>query len=354
MSNWESFLKEDTLRWLLEDSNPSVKYFTLTDLMNKRSNSSDVKTAKAGIMTEGPVPKILSKQNPGGYWEKSSSFYLPKYKGTVWSLSILAELGADGNDERIKQTCEYILENSQHRESGAFSHISYQRYKYQKNKNNLETPFLFKSDIKGGSPQVIPCLTGNMLQSLIRCGYLEDHRVQKGIEWIIEYQRFDDAIEKAPTGWPYNAGPRKGTSCWGKHTCHNGVIMNLRALSEIPEKKRSQEVKDTIKKASEYFLKHRIYKRSHNLNRIAIPGWMNIGFPLSGLLAVLFTLSKLGYKDERMQNSADLLLKKQNKNGRWVMEASLNGRMHANIEKKGEESKWVTLYALTSLKNFYG
>jgi hypothetical protein len=52
-----------------------------------------------------------------------------------------------------------------------------------------------------------------------------------------------------------------------------------------------------------------------------------------------------------MQEAIDLLLSKQNKKGRWIMEASLNGRMHVNIEKKGEESKWITLHALTCLKN---
>lgn len=202
MPVWKSFLKKDTLEWLLEVNNPSVRYFTLTDLMDKRSNSSEVKAAKARIMTEGPIPKILGKQNPVGYWEKPSSVYLPKYKATVWTLSILAELGANGKDERIMKTCEYILNNSQHRESGAFS------------------PY---SDKDSGSPYIIPCLTGNMLYSLIRFGYLDDPRVQKGIDWITKYQRFDDAIEKAPKGWPYNAGPRKGDSCWGRHTCHSVV-----------------------------------------------------------------------------------------------------------------------------------
>lgn len=302
MVNRKSYLKEDTLEWLLEGNNPSVRYFTLTGLMGKRSDSSEVKAAKAEIMTGGPVPGILDKQNPAGYWKKPSSFYLPKYRATVWSLSILAELGADGNDERIKQACEYILENSQHFESGAFSHISYKRYIYQKKKKDMESPFFSGSDIKGGSPNIIPCLTGNMLFSLIRCGYLKDPRVQKGIEWINRYQRFDDAIEQA----------------------------------------------------SEYFLMHHIYKRSHDLRKIAIPAWMHAGFPLSGFLAVLSVLFRLGYKDDRMQDAVDLLIKKQNKNGRWLMEASLNSRMHVNIEKKGRESKWITLYALSALKNFYG
>ncbi len=128
--------------------------------------------------------------------------------------------------------------------------------------------------------------------------------------------------------------------------------MTLRALSEIPKIIRSKEVKYVIEQACEYFLKHHIYKRSHDLNKISIPGWLYVGFKPSGFLLVLSILTKLGYRDDRMQDAIDLLLSKQNKNGRWIMATSLNGRMHANIEKKGEESKWVTLYALTFLKNY--
>ena len=63
MPSWKSFLKEDTLEWLLEDNNPSIKYSTLTDLMGKRTNSSEIKVAKANIMTEGPVPKTLNLES---------------------------------------------------------------------------------------------------------------------------------------------------------------------------------------------------------------------------------------------------------------------------------------------------
>ena len=35
MNNWKSILKADQTNWLLEDDNPSVRYFTLVDLLNK-------------------------------------------------------------------------------------------------------------------------------------------------------------------------------------------------------------------------------------------------------------------------------------------------------------------------------
>ena len=114
MGNWKSYLKADPTKWLLEEDNPSVRYFTLTDLLDKPQDDSEVMDARENIMKIGIVPKILAKQEPGGHWGPPENFYVRgKYKGTSWQLIILAELGADGNDERIKNACEFIFENSQ-------------------------------------------------------------------------------------------------------------------------------------------------------------------------------------------------------------------------------------------------
>ena len=335
MANWKSCVRENTLEWLLEDNNPSVRYLALKYLMDRRPNSSEVKAAKTKIMTEGPVPEILNKQKSGGYWEDADRFYMPKFKATFWTFFLLAELSADGNDKRIQQTCNYILNHSKDKSSGAFS---------------------FRSGKDGGGDhdRVVPCLTGYMLFSLIRFGYLNDPRIQEGINWMVKYQRFDDGIERAPKGWPYSAGNRKGESCWGKHTCHDGVVGCLKALSEIPKAQRSRGVRRTIEQASEHMLKHHIYRRSHDLTQIVNPRWIKMGFPFrSDFLQVLLILSKLGCQDDRMQDAIDLLLSKQNENGRWLLEKSHNGMLQTNIEYRVKESKWITLNALRSLKNYY-
>src|SRR3990172_2781352 len=199
MRSWKFNPKSAALDWLLEENNPSVRYFTLIDILGEPETDCKVVKAKKNIMKSGIVSKILSGQKNEGYWETVKGFYTTKYKGTVWQLIILAELGADGEDEHIKKACEFILENSQERESGGFS----------------------IRDIKtggGACSGVIPCLTGNMVWSLIRLGYLDDPRVQAGISWITTFQRFDDG-EGALKGWPYD----KYEMCFGKHSCHMGA-----------------------------------------------------------------------------------------------------------------------------------
>jgi hypothetical protein len=335
VSDWKSMLKADPVDWLLEKDNPSVRYFTLTQIQDKPQNSPEAQEAKKEIMLSGVVPKILAKQHDGGYWEAPEKFYTAKYRGTVWQLIILAELGAEGNDPRIKKACEFILENSQERESGGFS------------------PWASTKTGGGRYSGVIPCLTGNMVWSLIRLGFLEDPRVQRGIEWIVNYQRFDDGEAWPPKIWPYE----KATYCFGKHSCFMGVVKALKALAAIPPEKRSEAAVDTLNRGSEYLLKHHVYKKSHNLTRVSKPGWMKLGFPLmyqTDVLEILGILTQLSCRDGRMQEAVDLVVSKQDELGRWTLENTFNGRFQASIEEKGSNSKWVTLNALKALKGFYG
>jgi len=334
MNDYRSILNADPIDWLLEKDNPSVRYFMLKDILQIPDGDTELEEARLDIMKNSPVPAILAKQEEEGYWEDPKKFYTAKYKGTVWQLLILAELGADSKDDRIKKACEFILDNSQDKDSGGFAVSNSARYG------------------GGRHNEVIPCLTGNMVWSLIRLGYLEDPRLGQGIKYITTYQRFDDGIEKSPKGWPYD----RFKGCFGKHTCHMGAVKGLKALAEIPDNKRSIEVKSTIEKGVEYILKHHIYKRSHEPGRVAKPGWLKFGFPLmyqTDALEILEILGRLGYKDDRMEEAIDLIISKQDEQGRWKLENTFNGRYQVRIEQKGKLSKWITLNALKALKNIY-
>lgn len=333
--NWKTLLKADPTDWLLEKDNPSVRYLALTCLLDRPCDAPDVSEARSDIMVKGVVPQILARQGGDGAWEKADRFYTAKYAGTVWQLIILAELEADGRDKRIRMACDYILENSQDRQSHGFSiHRS------------------VKTD-GGRHSEVIPCLTGNIVFSLIKLGYLENTDVRHAINWITRYQRFDDAEDRPPEGWPYD----KLEMCWGRHTCHMGAIKALKALAEIPENERSPDVRRVLEAGAEFFLKHHVHKRSHNLTRVSKPGWLRFGFPLmyhTDILEVLTILTRLGCRDDRMRDAMDLVVSKQDAQGRWELASSFNGRFQADIEKKAAPSKWITLRALTVLKRYYG
>jgi hypothetical protein len=329
-------LHADPTAWLFEPQNPSVRFFALRDLLGRPAHDPELLAARAEIMQRGPVPAILARQTPAGFWGKAEDFYIrSKYRGTVWTFQVLAELGADGSDPRIQRACEFVLSASQERASRGFSYQS--------------DPL---GSGGGDSDSTLPCLTGNMLFALIRFGYLCDPRVQAGIEWILRYQRFDDGDCPAPRGWPYD----RRRNCWGKHTCHIGVVKALKALAEIPPDQRTDEVSGLIQMLVEYLLKHRLHMSSHHPDQVAMPEWLEFGFPRfwsSDDLEVLLLLTRLGYRDPRMQLAVDGLLSKQDGQGRWTMEFSYNDRMLVSIERKSQPSKWVTLWALFVLRRYF-
>lgn len=326
-------IQGSVVEWLLEKDNPSVRFLTLTSLLGKSMKNKEVIEARRAIMETGPVPKILSRQNDDGSFGIPERFYRDKYKGSVWTLIILAELAAEPKDERIKRACEFILQHSQDPDSGGFSYDS-------------------SAKTGTGLPScVVPCLTGNMAYSLIRLGYLEDERVQKAIGWITQYQRADDAEGKGPKGGIYD----RLKNCFGSHTCHMGAAKALKALAAIPTDKRTRETELKLGELSEYFLKHHLYKKSHSLEEISRPGWLRLRFPLmyqTDILELLGIFMDLGIKDKRLLEAVDILRSKQGEDGKWKLESTSNGKMLVTIEKKVEPSKWITLNALKVLKDW--
>lgn len=326
-------MNNETLSWLLEKENPSVRYFTLKTLFDRSDDDPEVKEARTAIMHEGLVPEILSRQNGDGSWGVPERLYSDKYTGTVWTLLTLAELGADSQDDRIRSACEFIFLRSQHPESGGFS---------------IGSGAKTGRGIAGG---VIPCLTGNMVFSLIRLGYSGDARLQSAVDWIIRYQRADDNTDIPPAGGIYD----RLEVCFGKHTCFMAVAKTLKALAALPKELRTPEINSKISELSEFFLIHHIIKKSRQLNEVAKPGWLKFGFPLmyqTDALEILDLLATLKIRDDRLSEALNILRTKQTSSGRWNLENTYNGKTTVNIEKKGDPSKWITLRAMRVLKEY--
>ena len=342
----------DLVVWLLASDEPALRYRALTELLGEPAEGGEAVAARREIMTEGAVPRILAAQGADGHWGGPGRFYTDKYRGTVWQLIVLAELGADPVVARVRAACEAILRDSQEPESGGFS-------------------FECSKKCGGGlASGVIPCLTGNMVFSLVHLGMLDDPRVQRAVDWIATWQRFDDGETEPPKEGPY----ARYEMCWGRHTCHMGAVKALKALAEIPPERRSPAVAQTLAAGTEYILHHHVHKRSHDLTRDSKPGWKRFGFPLmyqTDVLEILGVLAKLDddaaetaatggaaagavhrgpLLDPRTREALDLVAGKQDGQGRWKLEATMNGKYVVDIETKGKPSRWVTLRALRVLK----
>jgi hypothetical protein len=107
---------------------------------------------------------------------------------------------------------------------------------------------------------------------------------------------------------------------------------------------------------TEYLLRHQIHKRSHDLDSVSKPTWLHLQFPWmwqTDILEILGILTRLGVRDPRMREAADVLLSKQDGQGRWTLERTFNGRFQTGLERKGKPSKWITAHALSAIKRFY-
>ncbi len=150
----------DTLDWLLEKDNPSVRYFALKYLLDRPDDDSEVRSARRAIMRSEPVKTIVAAQAADGHWQKPGTGYSPKYRATTWQLLFLAELGADGQQRAIRRGCEYVLEHTQAAHGGF-------------------TPY---ADARPSG--ALHCLSGNMTWALIALGRGDDERIGRAIDWL--------------------------------------------------------------------------------------------------------------------------------------------------------------------------
>jgi len=328
MSYWKNSLNNDPLPWLLEGDpeNPSIRYFVLRDLLDKPTGSPEIKDAQRAIMESGPVPTILDAQNPEGYWVKPGGGYSPKYQGTVWQILLLAELGADPADERVQLGCEYLLSHSI-ASNGAFSALS--------------------KPVPSGA---IPCLNGNMLYALQKLGFGDDPRVRTAIGWQAQVITGEDDFQYIKSG---TTGPKFACSANNAKPCAWGANKALKALALVPKNERTPELERAIQVGVEFLLSRDPVKADYPYSVRVSSTWFKLGFPLSYWSDVLETTSvlvDLGYaQDPRLENAFQFILVKQDEDGRWKMENTMN-RMWVEIEKKGGPSKWLTLRALRVLK----
>lgn len=349
MIDWLRIFRESPIDWLLERSNPSVRYFTLRDILGKPENNLEVMDARRAIPKSAAVQKILRKQNSHGCWEKPDSPYLPKYKSSYWTLMILGRLGMDRTNEKVAKACEFIFQFQN--DDGGFQSESTgsasREYRYRRLRNK-ELPsrreyvssLIFESQAS--------CLTGNVVSALIRMGYTNDHRVNKALEWLVRVQNKDG-------GWlcPYWKAHARD-----KHGCFMGTICPMEAFSEVPREDLTKEVSATISRGAEFLLMHHLFKADHHNYKVINQAFSELSFPwFAGynILRGLDVLTKLGYaKDPRLDEAIDIILQKQQSNGAWVLENSPMGRMQTDIERKGQPSKWVTFIALRILKRLSG
>lgn len=302
--------------WLLSDSSPSVKYWALKDLLDIPEHDARVQRSRHLITRQEAVAKIFSSQNEHGFWGNPRRLW--GYENSAFQLLLLSELGVE-RDSRVKEASEFLF-NFQ-LEDGSFISTA------NKKKDSSTSEF---------------CLTGIIVKLLLLFGYETDSRLREALDFLI----------MTGEDWSCSWYPLEKDKVFPK-TCYMGGIKALAALAKLPSALVTREVKEVILHNVEPYLENRIYwyRRDAQGRRAKKLSWTRFAFPLfwqSDVLDVLDVLTELGIRDERMDESVDLVRSKQVE-GRWILERTFPKKFDL-LEEKGNPSKWITLRALRMLK----
>ena len=301
MQNFQKHLNGDPLPWLLDSENPSIRYWTLIDILDRPARDPDVQEARAAIAQQPLVKELFALQRPRGYWgDDETKPYTAQ--GAVTALTLLHFLGVTP-DKRTAAGCDSFLKFCQH-ECGGFS---------------------LTKKLRSG---IFPCTTGEHLPFLIYFGLGDDPRVQTAFAFIIEDMSTDDALD---------CGRYQHRDClWG-------AIAALNGLAALPADMRSPQSKRVVKRLANALLDAKYdFEGEHKR-------WLTFGVPrVWDLLSALKALAAHGYAHyARFAPLLKRVLNRQDDQGRWLC-GSVSLTWH--IEKRNQPSKWVTLDALRVLK----
>ncbi len=335
--DWKNLLHGDPVPWLLDADTPGVPYLALRDLLDCPPDNPDLAAAKHAAYQAGPIATVLANMQPDGYWVEPGPGYNPKYFSTVWSLILLAELGARlADDERIARACGYILDLAL-TSGGQFS-------------------------ASGAPSGTADCLQGNLCWALVTLG-CTDPRLESAFDWMARTVTGEGIApledKKAPVRYyAGKCGPGFDCGSNNKIPCAWGAAKVMRALAQVPPENRNGVVEPALSAGVDFLFSVDPATAAYPTGYSSKPnqGWWKFGFPVfyvTDILQIVDVLARLGYgQDPRLENSVRLVLGKQDRQGRWPLEYDYNGKTWFNFGEKKQPNKWVTLRVLRALKSY--
>jgi len=329
-------LADPAVKWLLDSEDPSVRYLTLTELVEEPTDSKEAITAREQIPDGPPVKTLLVGQLPGGGF---GNHPYSKWTGAHWRLVSLVELSIlPGYEPAVKATNEVLdwLTGDGHIQG--IQQIN-------------------------GLTRRCASQEGNALAVCSRLGLTNDPRVKQLAESLVKWQWPDG-------GW--NCDKREDT----KHSSFNESLATLWGLVEYYRATGDLDSRKAADKASEFFLRHRLFRSCRNneerpLETLhgsmfrAIHPWTQLHYPLYwhyDILQALIMLSRAGKLDDpRTREAQDLILEKRRPDGLWRPEGYYwaiprkpTRLTRSNVEVvdwgRGGPNRMLTLNALRVLK----
>jgi hypothetical protein len=266
------------IKWLFGSRDPSVEYLTCRDLLCEEDDSK-LEKIRTKIPSGPKVKALLSGQrSDGGFGLRPYS----KWTGSHWRLVSLVELATPNENKQAHRAAEEVL-----------VWLS----------DALHYPALEVKGLKRKHASVY----GNPLGVFSYFGMAEDPRVKLIADSLVEWQ------------WP-DGGWNCDSSSSAHHSSFYESLATLWGLTMYQQVTGDREVLKAVRKASELFLSHHVFK-SHTTGKIANPVWLKLHYPVYwhyDILQALRVLSIAGrIKDPRTKEALDILESKRTKDGFW-------------------------------------
>ena len=332
MNTWRQHLHVDPIPLLLTPDQPAVQYFTRRDLLGESVEP------VATVWTLPEPRKLIKQQNADGSWTyrgKKQVIYPPHHYKLVETWKnfriIVDQYEFRAEHPSAHTAAEYLL--------------------------SCQTD---EGDIRGMiGNQYATYYTGAMLALLIKVGYQNDPRVEKGMKWLLSMRQNDG-------GWTIplltaNLTWAEQSRVTGEYAepiqpdrtrpfSHNWTGMVLRAFAAHAYYRHSDEA---LKAAN--LLKTRFFQADCYSSYQSEDYWTRFDYPFwwNHLLSALDTLSVIGLSssDEYIRQALDWLVENQQTNGLWK---TLYARPEKENARVGVKRLWVSLAICRVLKRLLG
>lgn len=322
MRDWIRKLKFNPIEPLASSRNEAIQYFVSRDLLEGNGTSER-------LWNLPQATRLVSKQQSDGSW---------KYPG--------------GGKQYIRSVEEYNQIET-YRNLGELV----EKFGFIKNHPAIEraADFLFSHQTTEGDfrgiygTQYSPNYSAAIMELLIKAGYEEDLRVEKGFQWLISTRQDDGgwAIPVRTASINFNTGIlQKATIQPVKKKPFSHLVTGV-VLRAFAAHKKYSKSKDALRAGE--LLASRFFKKDMYIDRGGVEYWFKFSYPFwfTDILSSLDSLSKLRFNAEHfpIKEALGWFTSQQLQSGAWKLKL-VRG-------KDKDLDKWVSLAICRVFKRFY-
>jgi len=338
MADWLSQFNYSPIKPLFDSGNAAIIYFAKRDLLEDKIQSIEY------IWDLPEVQKIIKKQLDDGSWPSkakkgiNSGVKYPLIETWKQLRFLIQQYEMDNNHPAIQKAAEFIF--------------------------SCQTD---EGDIRGIlANQYAPYYTGAIMYLLIKAGYEDDPRIEKGFEWLLKMRQDDGGwvidspgmiglsnLTRSEMNDLTSNKDRKTALAFDKSKPYSaaGTGMVLRAFAVHPTYRKSDEGFTAAR-----FLKSKFFKKDNWTSYQHPDNWIRFQYPFwwTNLVSSLDTLSLMGFSkdDVNVKNGLNWLIEHQEHDGLWKIS-------YSNIHKAPDSNRtfksrlWITLAICRIFRRFY-